>query len=107
MKGLALATLLLLGGCRVATAPVGAPTVNHTLLALSYFNIPTACGIVSVAEGYFQQLKPRISSVNRMKFAKAAARANEICIKPPADAVPALRILGAEWVIIQSATKVR
>lgn len=39
---------------------------NNDLAALANYDIPVACGIVNVAEGYFATLKPKISAKNQL-----------------------------------------
>lgn len=79
-------------------------TINNDLATLSNNSIPAACGIVTVAEGYFNELKPTISASNQAIEAKAAAAVNVLCQNPPSNITQALADLAAEWLLIQNAT---
>lgn len=78
---------------------------NNALSRLSENNLPTACSIVAVAEGYFHQLEPRISAANIAAERKAEAIVADICSNPPSDVGKAFGALFRAWMTIQDATK--
>jgi predicted small secreted protein len=89
-------------GTKVANA-VG--VTNNSLASLAENNIPTACGIIAVAEGYFHQLKGNISAENIAIEQKAEAAVKVICDNPPKNVAQAFGTLLNLWLTIQSATK--
>lgn len=111
-KILALSLVLALGGCtstnwgKISTA-VGntIAATNNTLANISENSLPAACGIVRVADGYFQQLKGRISADKIAIEAKAMASVNVICNNPPKNISAAFNTLLNLWFTIQDATK--
>jgi hypothetical protein len=101
--GPALAIALTVAGCAGFTAAV--TSANQTLAQLAQNDLPTACGIVAVAEGYFAELKPSISAKNIATEAKAAAAVNAICNgPPPANVGAAIASLANAWIAVQNAT---
>lgn len=96
---LALACLAV-AGCQTT----GVTTANNALASLAKNDLPAACAIVSVAEGYFATLKPQISAKNQKIEAQAAAVAATICNNPPADLATAFVDLFAAWTAVQNAT---
>lgn len=81
-------------------------TINNTLATLAKNDIPTACTIVRVAEGYFVQLESKLSAVEIADEAKAVLVVNAICASPPTDIVSAFGSLLAAWTAIQADTTV-
>jgi hypothetical protein len=92
-----------LTGCaQLQTATTAA---NNALATLANNDLPTACGVVSVAEGYFAELKPSISAKNAAIEAKAAAAASAICNGPPPSNIgAAFGSLLSAWLAVQNAT---
>lgn len=78
---------------------------DNALARLAANDIPAACGIVAVAEGYFHQLEGRISQANINIERKAEAAVDAICANPPASTAQALKALFNAWMAIQNATK--
>lgn len=89
-------------GCNIVA---GIATADNALASLSKNSIPTACGIIGVAEGYFHQLEPRISQANIDIERKAAAAVKVICDNPPTNTAEAFSTLLQLWLTIQTATK--
>jgi hypothetical protein len=79
---------------------------NNNLAAISGYDIPAACGIIAVAEGYYIQLKPKISAKNQLRAAQAMAAADSICANPPSNVASAFVSLFKAWMAVQSATVV-
>jgi hypothetical protein len=85
-------------GCNSASTDV--TTANNTLAALAKNNIPAACAIIKVAEGYYAAVVP--SPATAVETAEAAVAA--ICANPPTDLPAAFATLLQEWTIVQAAT---
>lgn len=94
--------LPLLGGCNNSTTSA----INNTLATLAKNDVPTACAIVAVAEGYFNELEGKLSAGEIADEAKAAAAVNAVCKNPPADIASAFASLLAAWTAIQADTTV-
>lgn len=99
MKKFALicAAALSLAGCNGTTVAVA----NNTLATLAKSDIPAACAIIRVAEGYYAQ----IVAVPAPAVTTAEAAVDVICTNPPTDLNGAFSTLLSEWVIIQAGTK--
>lgn len=103
--------LMSAAGCQSTTTSVGSAisstvvTTNNTLAGLSKYDIPTACGIIAVAEGYFAQEKSKISAKNQLIEAQAAAAVAVICNNPPSNVTTAFVELLSAWTAIQNATQ--
>jgi len=110
-KVLLICGALALGGCNAQwgqiTAGVGnvLGSANNVLADLAENSIPKACGIIRVANGYFQRLSPKISADKIAIEAKAMASVNVICNNPPKDITAAFNTLVDLWFVIQDATK--
>ena len=93
---------LVLGGMLLALAGCNnTPTaVNNTLATLAKNDIPAACAIIAVAEGYYQQIVPTPGPA----VVTAEAAVGAICKNPPTDLAGAFNTLLNEWTIIQAAT---
>lgn len=81
-------------------------TSNNVLARLAGNEIPTACAIIQVAEGYFRTLEPKISADKVAVERKAEAAVAAICDNPPANVSQAFATLLKLWFQIQNATKV-
>lgn len=112
MKKLALvafAASLALGGCQTAgTIATGINTANNALARLAGNDIPAACAIISVAEGYFGTVSSlhKFSPATMTAEAKAEAIVANICAHPPANVGAAFGQLMSAWQIIQAKTTV-
>src|SRR5271156_1137867 len=73
---------LLVSACNVNSDLTAA---NNALATLASNDIPTACAIVTVAEGYFAQLERKLSAAEIADEAKAALVVNSICANPPTN----------------------
>lgn len=105
MKRYALALCLalpLLAGCNNSTTTA----INNTLATLAKNDIPTACAVVAVAEGYFNELESKLSAAEIADEAKAALAVSAVCKNPPADIASAFASLLAAWTAIQADTTV-
>jgi len=100
---LALLCALPLAGCNSISLP-SLSSADNALASLANNDLPAACGIVNVAAGYFDALKPKISPQNRLIEAKAVAAVAVICANPPKDTAAAISSLFAAWSAIQAAT---
>lgn len=98
------AALVLAGAIALSSAGCNI-VADNALASLSKNSIPTACGIIGVAEGYFHQLEPRISAENIAIERKAAAAVKVICDNPPTNTAEAFSTLLQLWLTIQTATK--
>jgi len=78
---------------------------DNVLARLAGNEIPSACSIIGVAEGYFRQLEPRISAKNIAIERDAEAVVDFICSNPPANTAQAFGTLFRAWMAIQKATK--
>ena len=88
---------LALAGCNTASTT----TANNTLAALANNQIPAACAIVKVAEGYYSTI---VGTAPNPAVATAENAVNVICANPPTDLVGAFSTLLNEWTVIQAAT---
>jgi len=104
----AFAASLALTGCNQALTNFnnGVTTANNTLANLAANDIPTACGIIKVAEGYFAQLKSKIPATAVADEAKAEIVVNGICANPPTNVAAAFGTLLNSWLAIQADTTV-
>ena len=93
-----------LAGCNSVSSDVTA--ANNALATLASNDIPTACAIVTVAEGYFAQLKSQLSAAEIADEAKAALVVNSICASPPTNISAAFGSLLTAWTVIQADTTV-
>ena len=103
---------LSLAGCNYASFMNGVnadvTATNTTLANLAANDMPTACGIVAVAEGYFHQLDNRVSAANIAIEARAEASVKVLCDNPPSNIAQvgaAIAKLANLWIAIQNATK--
>lgn len=102
---------LALSGCNAQWGQIAAGvgnvlgSANNVLADLAENSIPKACGIIRVADGYFQRLSPKISADKIAIEAKAMASVNVICNNPPKDITAAFNTLVDLWFVIQDATK--
>jgi hypothetical protein len=87
-----------------ATLTSAVSLANNNLATLANYDIPAACGIIAVAEGYYVQLKPKISAKNQLIAAKAMAAADSICANPPTNTAAAFASLIKAWLAVQNAT---
>jgi predicted small secreted protein len=95
-----------LAGCETVSEVGSAVSSANAMLAhLSQYDIPAACGIINVAEGYFEALAPKISAANKTRYQTAKTVVANICANPPSNVLSAINTLAAQWVIIQAATK--
>jgi hypothetical protein len=110
-KVLLICGALALSGCNAQWGQIAAGvgnvlgTANNVLADLAENSIPKACGIIRVADGYFQRLSPKISADKIAIEAKAMASVNVICNNPPKDITAAFNTLVDLWFVIQDATK--
>jgi len=94
---------LLASACNVSSDVTAA---NNALATLASNDIPTACAIVTVAEGYFAQLRGQLSAAEIADEAKAALVVNSICANPPTNITAAFGSLLTAWTAIQADTTV-
>lgn len=105
--GLGAAIVPLAGCAGTGTSVTGAITsANNALATLASNDIPTACTIISVAQGYFANVKTLVPASAVSAEAKAAAIIAPICANPPSNVASVFGILMTEWTIIQSSTTV-
>ncbi|MEK9877274.1 MAG: hypothetical protein VW684_11495 [Betaproteobacteria bacterium] len=110
-KVLLICGALALSGCNAQWGQIAAGvgnvlgSANNVLADLAENSIPKACGIIRVADGYFQRLSPKISADKIAIEAKAMASVNVICNNPPKDITAAFNTLVDLWFVIQDATK--
>jgi len=97
-NSLILLGLFALAGCNSASTVT---TANNTLATLANNQIPAACAIVKVAEGYYSTI---VETTPVPAIATAESAVNAICANPPTDLAGAFSTLLNEWVIIQAAT---
>lgn len=83
----------------------GVTSTNNVLAKLAGNDIPAACGIIAVAEGYFAQLKDRIPADKIAAEAKVEAAIAVICDNPPKDVAAAFGSLVKLWLAVQANTK--
>ena len=105
MKRYALAACLalpLLAGCNNSTTT----SINNTLATLAKNDIPAACAIVAVAEGYFSELEGKLSATEIADEQKAALAVKAICDNPPTNLTAAFGTLLAAWTAIQNDTQI-
>lgn len=95
------------GGMSKLTTAVQTTLVkaDNVLARLADNEIPAACQIISVAEGYFRTLEPRISADKIAIERKAEATVAAICNNPPTNTAQAFAKLLTLWFTIQNATK--
>lgn len=106
MKKYALAICLalpLLGACNNSTTTA----INNVLATLAKNDIPTACGIITVAEGYFNTLESELSVAEIADEAKAVLVVNSFCPpNTPTNITAAFGSLLSAWTAIQADTTV-
>lgn len=78
---------------------------DNVLARLAGNEIPSACSIIGVAEGYFRALEHRISADKIRIERQAEAAVAEICNDPPTNTAQAFGKLVKLWFTIQDATK--
>jgi hypothetical protein len=100
----ALAFVFSVSGCNSASTDVA--LANNALATLAKYDIPTACSIIAVAEGYFSQLRSDLSAAEIADETKAANAVNIICNAPPTNVEAAFGTLVQAWVAIQNDTTV-
>lgn len=83
----------------------GITSTNNVLANLAGNDIPAACGIIAVAEGYFAQLKDRIPADKVAAEAKVEAAIAVICDNPPKEVSAAFGSLVKLWLAVQANTK--
>lgn len=119
MKRIAIIAALALGltgasvsGCNYAqtTAQINADVTetNNLLANLAGNNVPAACGIIAVAEGYFAELKDHIPADKIAAEAKVEAAIAVICDNPPknvGEVAGAFVKLTKLWFAVQANTK--
>ena len=98
---LALSAALAMSGCQSTLT-----TANNNLAAISNNQIAVACPIIKVAEGYFANVKSKVSALAVTREAQAAAVVDTICANPPTDVATAFTDLFNAWIAIQNATTV-
>lgn len=94
--------LLVLGGCWGTAVN----TVNNDLATLAKYDIPTACTIIGVAEGYFTVIAPNLSAAEIADEAKAAKGVKVVCDNPPTNVNAAFVTLMQLWTAIQNDTTI-
>lgn len=98
---------LSLAGCApVGQVLVAVPEIDNALAKLAAGDIPRACGIISVAEGYYANVKAYVPARQQAIAAKAAAAVDVVCRNPPTNVVAAFGTLMRAWTAIQAATTV-
>ena len=97
----ALALAFSTSGCNSTTT-----SINNTLATLAKNDIPAACAIVAVAEGYFSELEGKLSAAEIADEQKAARAVKAICDNPPTNLTAAFGTLLAAWTSIQADTTV-
>jgi|ERR1700719_3187705 len=106
MKKYALTACLILpmlgGGCNNSTTTA----INNTLATLAKNDIPAACTIVAVAEGYFSELETKLSAAEISDEQKAALAVKAICDNPPTNITAAFGTLLTAWTAIQADTTI-
>jgi hypothetical protein len=98
-----LVMVLPLAGCQTISAVTSA---NNALAGLAGGDIPKACGIIAVAEGYYANVKSLVPVTQQRQAAAAEAAVGVICKNPPTNVVSAFDSLMAAWTAIQAATTV-
>lgn len=93
-------------GGAIARVQADIALLNNALAKAAGNDIPAACGIVRVAEGYFADVAPLIPANTRKVEAQAAAAVKVICDNPPQDIQQAFTDLNNAWAAIQAATTV-
>ena len=100
MKTFALMAVALAGALAGCTGnPV--TIANNALARLAKNDIPAACAIVKVAEGYYSTVVGPPTPV----VLNAEAGVAVICDNPPTDLASAFGTLLSEWTVIENATK--
>ena len=94
-----------LAGCNVPTDAALVASANATLVKIAP-TISVACGVIGVAEGYYANVKSRVSPSVQAAEAKAANALAVICANPPSNIAAAFSDLAAEWAVIQQSTTV-
>lgn len=89
------AGLLALSGCNGSPA-----VVNNTLASLAKNDIPAACAIIKVAEGYYSA----VVTTPNPAVVTAENTVAVICNNPPTDLAAAFSTLLDAWTVIQAGT---
>ena len=97
----------MLSGAVAAVVPAKVnATVTNDLAVLSRGGVQAACGIIQVAQAYFDTVKPKVSTTALRAEAAAEKVVADICNNPPTDTTSAIAALFKEWTVIQAATTV-
>jgi len=92
-----LAVAAALAGCNGSNTVT---TVNNTLATLAKNDIPAACAIIKVAEGYYAA----IVATPNPAVVTAENTVATICSNPPTDLSVAFNTLLNAWTVIQAGT---
>ena len=93
-------------GAAIARVQTDYALLDNALAKAASNDIPTACGIVRVAEGYYADVQPLIPAKTQKVEAQAAAAVKVICGAPPQNIQQAFADLSNAWAAIQAATTV-
>jgi hypothetical protein len=104
MRKIIIASVALLGLTACNGTGGLTPGIGNTLANLANNDLPTACGIVYVAEGYYASIKPQQSASNQAIEAKVEIAVNNLCKNPPTNLTAAFTQLLADWIQIQNNT---
>ena len=81
-------------------------SIDNALATLAKNDIPAACTIVGVAEGYFNELQSKLSAAEIADEQKAALVVKAICDNPPTNITAAFGTLLTAWTTIQNDTTI-
>lgn len=101
MKKFALISTAVLALAACNSASTTMTTANNTLATLANNQIPAACAIVKVAEGYYSAI---VGAMPIPAVTTAESVVGVICANPPTDLAGAFTTLLNEWTVIQAAT---
>ena len=93
-------------GAAITRGETDVALFNNTLANLAANDIPKACGIIAVAEGYYANVATWVPVAQPTQERPAAAAVKVICDKPPTNIFQAFASLYNSWVAIQAATTV-
>lgn len=96
-----------LAACNPGSLVGGIGAVDNALVRVAGgYELPAACAIIRVADGYYLNVRGKVTQAARVREAQAMAVVNAICNDPPKDLVSAFGTLMKAWTDIQAATTV-
>ena len=96
-----------LAGCNPGSLSSAITATDNALVRVAGgYELPAACAIVRVADGYYRNVRGKVTPAAQAREAQAMILVNAICDHPPKDLASAFGTLMQAWTDIQAATTV-